>query len=368
MSSALDNGPARSRNPGSSAAQRPRVILVGLGAVGSAIGRALLENPRWDLVGAIDGAASVVGRDLGEVLGGDPLGLTVTANADGLGDADATLAIETTSDLLEVMASTARPFLEAGINVVSTCDELRAPRETHPVLAAELDDVARRNGVSVIGTGCNPGFTFDTLPLVLSSSLLAVESVKIRRTADVRDYDVLGPDMGLGLSLEAFDQQQADGRVIGFSGFEHSASALAGGIGWELDRIETEEVRPAFVAPAARHGRYMSIDPGHIVAVRQSCRAWAAGSLVIDYELHLGFFEDDDPVEVGDSFVITGDARTLVAHVPTGFESLPTVVALALNLAPAVVAAAPGLLTMTDIAVGDLRAASFHTEKGPLNA
>ena len=35
-------------------------------------------------------------------------------------------------------------------------------------VATRLDAAARRNGVSICGTGINPGFSFDTLPLVLA--------------------------------------------------------------------------------------------------------------------------------------------------------------------------------------------------------
>ena len=68
-------------------------------------------------------------------------------------------------------------ILAAGLDVVSTAEELSFPWLAHPAEAAEIDAAARRAGKTVLGTGVNPGFVMDALPLFLTGICQRVNRV-----------------------------------------------------------------------------------------------------------------------------------------------------------------------------------------------
>jgi 2,4-diaminopentanoate dehydrogenase len=141
---------------------------------------------------------------------------------------------------------------------------------------------------------------------------------------------------------------------MGHIGFEQSIGALAAGLGWGLDEIEVDPVRPAFNAPAERRGAHSTVAKGTVAAVVHSARGRCAGEVVVDLAIHFGFFAEDDPVESGDACRIEGDDQVVEVVSTRGFDSFRSTVAIASNVVNAVVEAPPGLRTMADLAVGTL--------------
>jgi hypothetical protein len=330
---------------------RHTIALVGLGATGLAIGDSLHRRADCQLVGAVDVDPSRVGSDLGELLGVEPFGVAVAADLSEISGATADVAVVATTSLLEKLEPTVTALLEAGVNVVSICEELGFPRASHPALADRLDQVAIANGVSILGTGANPGFIMDTLPLVLSSLAQVVHGVQIRRTADMSRYGAIIQKFGLGLTTEEFDIAQDAATVIGHVGFEQTIAAIAAGLGWSLDDIEIDPVRPAFIAPDDRRGAHATVARGTIAAVLHAARGRRTGRTAIDLAVHFGFFRPGDPIEAGDACRIETDDRVIELSVEHGFDSFLSTVAITANVVTAVIDAAPGLRTMTDLPI-----------------
>jgi 4-hydroxy-tetrahydrodipicolinate reductase len=328
-------------------ASTTRIALVGLGTTGVAIGQSLLRRTDCEVVGAADKNPAHVGSDLGTLLGGVTNGVTVVETIFELPDADVAI-VATTSDLKQV-AETLVPLLERSINVVSICEELAYPWQSHPDVSARLDDVARRHGVSVLGTGANPGVLMDTLPLLLTVLTQQVRRVTIRRRTSMSRYGAILSKFGLGLTLEEFEAQQAAGRVIGHVGFEQAIAALGSGLGWQLDSIEVDAVRPALVSETVRAGDHVTIQPGGIAAVTHAARGRLAGDVLIDLEITFGFFADGDDMAPGDDYRIEGADQSLDLSSKTGFESFLSTIAAAVNSAAATVDAPAGLLSMGDL-------------------
>lgn len=327
-----------------------RVVLVGLGATGVAIGRSLRERSDCRLVGAVDIDPGLAGRDLGAILDGSDIGVRVEDAVHGVVPADA--AVIATSSSLESIEPAVTPLLEAGINVVSICEELSYPHSTHPALAARLDRVARRNGVSLLGTGCNPGMVMDTIPLLLSGLTQRVDRVEIQRAADMSRYGAILAKFGLGLTTEEFTAAAEAGRVTGHVGFAQSVGALAAGLGWQLDAIEIDPVQPEFLAPVSRHGRHIEVRAGTVAAVRHAARGRIGARSVIDLAIYFGFFQRGDPVQRGDRCRIIGSDQELELVTAGGYESFLSTVSVVGNTVTAVVDAEPGLRTMAELTVG----------------
>src|SRR5437762_3007986 len=144
-----------------------RMIQFGLGAAGTQIIR-LACSKGIELVGGVDNDVAKLGRDAGEIAEMGPLGVTVT-KPDGLcrpGIADVMLH-STRYDPASTVDDVAA-FLRAGINVISISG-MSFLEGRHRGLASRLDEAARAGGATALGTGLNPGFAQDVLPILMTS-------------------------------------------------------------------------------------------------------------------------------------------------------------------------------------------------------
>ncbi len=160
-----------------------KVIQYGLGPIGCAASRYAIEHPQLEMVGGVDIDPAKIGNDMGEVIGLErTLGFPVTEKlAQTLARTQADAVIHTTNSYFDQFHSQILEILEAGLDVVSTSEELTYPWRDHPKQAEELDGAAQRAGKTVISTGVNPGFLMDSLPLNLTAICQKVEKIEVTR-------------------------------------------------------------------------------------------------------------------------------------------------------------------------------------------
>lgn len=191
-----------------------RVIQWGLGNVGRHSLRAILERPDLELVGLRVYTPAKVGRDAGEFVGAQPLGVRATDDIDQIValDADCVLYNGLGSALVDIskpVDDLAR-LLESGKNVVSSSLDafvyLKAGLATKHVTAAMVDRLqqACESGSSTIySTGMTPGFATDLWPITMSRMSRRVDRVRITEIVNLRDYEsTMMPVMGFGLGPE----------------------------------------------------------------------------------------------------------------------------------------------------------------------
>ena len=194
--------------------ERTRVIQYGLGPIGSATARHVVERAGLELVGGVDIDPAKVGKDVGEVIGlRQPLGFTVAAKL-AQTDANADVVLHASGSYFDLFKDQVIEILEAGLDVVSTAEELSFPWLAHPQEAAEIDAVARRVGKTILGTGVNPGFIMDSLPLCLTAICQQVERIDVTRVINASTRR--GPfqaKIGSGMSVDDFNARMATGRM-----------------------------------------------------------------------------------------------------------------------------------------------------------
>lgn len=324
----------------------PRVLLVGLGAVGRAVGTRLATGARSDVVGAVDVAVGVAGTELAAIIPGAAPGARVRAAVADAPDAD--IAFVATTSFAAQVEPTIADLLDRGMNVVTICEELGFGFYDHAEIARRLDDRARAAGLSVLATGCNPGILLDTLPMLLSSLTSDVTKVTLRRTAEMSGYGGILSKFGFGLTAEQFTAEKDAGHVIGHVGFRESVAALADGLGWALDEIVVDDPATVLYAQRQRTAMHVTLKPGTIAALRHAARGIVGGQTVIDVAIDFGIFEAGDPFPAGDTWKIEGDPQTLEFS-SNRIDSYASTVAVASNVIPRIVGAPPGLLTMADI-------------------
>ncbi len=321
-----------------------KVVQFGCGPIGCSIARLVSKKPYLEIVGAID--LVNVGRDLGEVAGiGRRLGVSISDDADAvLRQAKPDVALHTTSSSLEVVYPQLEKVMKAGVNIVSTTEELSYPFKVHPDLAAKIDQAAKDNGVTVLGTGVNPGFLMDTWPLCMTAVCQEVKQVRVVRIQDASPRR--GPfqkKIGAGCTLEEFKKLVAAG-TLRHVGLSESIAMIADGLDWKLDDI-TESIAP-IIARAPVKTDFVSVKSGQAAGVRQVGKGISAGKEVItlEFEAYVGAPESYDAV------YITGTPNMEVV-IKGGTHGDIATAAMAVNAIRRVVAAPPGLVTMKDLPI-----------------
>ncbi len=320
-----------------------RVIQYGLGPIGSAIARHVTERDGLVLVGAVDVDPAKSGRDVGEVIGlGRELGFPVTATlAETLARTDADAALHATSSYFDRFKPQILELLDAGLDVVSTAEELSFPWLAHPDEAREIDAAAKRAGKTVLGTGVNPGFLMDSLPLFLTAICQRVEHIEVRRAqnASLRR----GPfqaKIGAGLTVDEFQARMAAGRM-GHVGLPESMGMIFHTLGRTLARYESA-VEPV-VAERRVVTEFFDVPPGRVIGLKQTARGFAPeGEFVV-----LTFLAALDAEENCDTIRIRGVPDLEVTLRGTNGDA--ATVAIAVNAIKRVREAEPGLATMPDL-------------------
>lgn len=320
-----------------------RIIQVGLGPIGRRMIHRIATHPRLQLVGAVDIDASLHGRDAGELANLDqPLGVNVVGDLDAVGD-DADVASVMTTSALDKCEPTLIACCEAALHVVSTCEELSYPWQTAAALARRIDDAAQATGVAVLGTGVNPGFLMDLLPLVLTGVCENVEAIRVERYQDAGQRRLpFQLKVGATLSPEQF-QQKVDAGQIRHVGLTESMHMLAARLGWTLDRTR-DQVNP-LINHERIEGHALTIEPGQVKGVHQVGEGWIGDRRVIELIFH---------AEVGqarpqDRVIIRGNPG-FESIIPGGIHGDTATTAMAINCIPLLQAARPGLRTMADLA------------------
>ncbi len=325
------------------AAKKIRVVQYGCGPIGCRVASYALERPNIELVGAI-GRTTNVGRDLGDVAGlGRKLGIIISNNAEEVfAKTKPDVVLHTTSSSLVKIQSEINQIVNAGINVVSTTEELSYSWKTQPKISREIDELAKKKKVTVLATGVNPGFVMDTWPLNLTAVCKDVKKVRVVRYQDATTRR--GPfqkKIGAGLTLEEF-QKKVDERTLRHVGLTESIGMIAAGLGWELDDIK-ETLEP-IVAQKEAKSQFVTVKPGQAMGVRQVGVGLKNGEEIIrlDFEAAVGRGETYDAV------YITGTPNLeMVAN--GGIHGDIATAAIAVNAIRRVFDAPPGLLTMKDI-------------------
>lgn len=322
--------------------QAYRVIIAGLGPVGQAIARLVLQRPNLQIVAAVDPHPDKAARDLGQLLGLEqPLGVVVSP---ALASVAADVVVQATGSHLKEVAPQLEEYLRAGYNVVSTCEELAFPAAWDAALARRLDGLAKEHGVTVHGTGVNPGFVMDALVLCASGGCQAVRSVKVTRVVDAAQRRLpLQQKIGAGLSPEEFIARARAGR-LGHVGLEASCRLIAAGLGWPVEDYQ-ESIEPV-IARAELRSQFMSVKPGQVAGQHQVATLSSGGRPVVVMDLTMAL-QADNP---RDEIEMDSDPPVNIV-VQGGYHGDRATAAVIVNSIPVVVKAPPGLLTVADFDV-----------------
>jgi 4-hydroxy-tetrahydrodipicolinate reductase len=321
-----------------------RVLHVGLGPIGAAVASQVASRRGMRIVAAVDIDPAKAGLDVGDVIQlGRRLRVRVGDDVDeAIRRARPDVAVLCTSSTLEAVVPQFEAILKFGVPIVTTTEEAAYPALYNRRLAARLDRAARAAKVAVLGTGVNPGFTMDALPIALTAVCERVDRIEVRRVQDARIRRLpFQQKIGAGLTLRQFQQRVRD-RSVRHVGFSESIQMIADAMNWRLDRI-TERIAPK-VAARAVVSDVLAVAAGQVSGIIQTATGHVGreAKVTLTLEAYLG------APKAYDSVLIEGSPR-IYSKIDGGVHGDIATASMTVNSIPAVIAALPGFRTMRDM-------------------
>ncbi len=325
-----------------------RVLQWGLGAMGSGMARLALKKSGLKIVAAVDGYEGYNGKDLGEVIGVENTDVIVTNKPETVLDKEKVdVVVIATTSWTEKQMPDLRKILKAGINCISIAEEMSTPEAQSPELAKELDELAKANGVSILGTGVNPGYVLDLMVVMLTGGCHEVERIEASRVNDLSPY---GPTVmetqGVGTSPEAFRAGVEASTIVGHVGFPESIRMISDAVGLGVDRIE--EIREPIVSSVRRETPHVVIEPGMVAGCAHIGIGYRGDKEVIRLIHPQQVHPQLEGQDTGDYINIYGTPEVHMAITPEYAGGIATQ-GIAVNMIPHVFAATPGLKRMIDM-------------------
>lgn len=337
-----------------------KVIIWGLGAMGGGMAEMLLKKKGVEIVGVV-GRGNKIGKSMYDFLSverGERPDVIIGSAEDVIKEKAADVVLLCTDSFTRNAFDKIKFCLEKKINVISSAEEMAYPKAQSPELAEQLDKIAKENGVTVLGTGINPGLMMDLLVVIFTGACEEVEHVLARR---VNSLSPFGPavmeEQGIGITVDEFKKGVEEGTLAGHVGFAESIAMIADAIGWKLS--DFKQTMEPIVTEIDRKSPHGFAKAGNVAGVAMKGYGYVEGELKIEMDHPQQIEPQLAGVETGDYIVIKGTPNVNMANKPEIPGGIGTI-AMCVNMIPHVINARPGLKTMIDLPVpraimGDMR-------------
>ena len=191
--------------------QKIKAVQYGVGKMSLYTMRYMIEKG-IEIVGAVDLNPAVIGKDIGEILGKEKLGIVVVSAEKAeemIKETKPDICIITTRSLIAELEEPYMLCAKLGINAISTCEEAFYPQNSNPILTKKIDELAKANNCTITGTGYQDIY-WGQLITSIAGSTQKITKIKGSSSYNVEDYGIaLAEAHGAGLTLEDFDKQVA---------------------------------------------------------------------------------------------------------------------------------------------------------------
>lgn len=191
--------------------QKIKAIQYGVGKMSIYTMRYMLEKG-IEIVGAVDVNPSLIGKDIGEILGRDKLGVVVTSSENAKEMMQVTkpdICVITTRSLISELEEPYMLCAELGINAISTCEEAFYPQNSNPTVTNKIDELAKKNNCTITGTGYQDIY-WGQLITSIAGSTQKITKIKGSSSYNVEEYGIaLAEAHGAGLTLSEFEEKIA---------------------------------------------------------------------------------------------------------------------------------------------------------------
>lgn len=315
-----------------------RAIVYGIGRVNQIAARLLMENG-IEIVGAINRPGPKIGRDLGEISGLSPLGISISDRPADVLSIPADVVLVAVCDDMQRGFPIYKNCLEHGLNVVTVGAFMSYPWRRTPDLANELDALAKENGVSLVATG-NQDFFMVNLGLLMSGVCHSIRHISHRSLSNINLY---GPEvanlMCVGGHPKEFDYTEAGQNSNPYLPF------------WEnvIDELEltVSDIKLTTKPILAEHDYFSKglncvIETGKIIGQSQELEISTKEGLQLIGSNALRLCAEDE--EEYKTWQIDGEPGLKIRA--TTLDSVFTTASQAVNRIPDAISAKPGYITL----------------------
>lgn len=328
-----------------------KVIILGLGAMGSGMADLLLSKKGVDIIGVADREGKI-GKSMYEFLKtprGSRPDIVIGDPEDVIKEKCADVVLHCTDSFTAKSFDRIKFILEKKINVVSCAEEMAYAYAQQPELAKQIDQIAKANGVSILGTGINPGFVMDFLVVAMTGVCHDIEHITSRR---VNSLSPFGPavmhEQGIGITEQEFKDGVKNGDLAGHVGFPESIRMIADSIGWKVDKIE-QSMTP-ILTDVDRKSPHGFAKAGNVAGCAMKAQGYVDGKIKIEMDHPQQIEPEQVGIQTGDYLIIKGTPNINLVNSPEIPGGIGTI-AMCVNMIPHVINARPGLKTMLDLPI-----------------
>jgi hypothetical protein len=324
-----------------------KVAEWGTGMMGQGLLGYILDRPKdIDLVGVIVTNPAKEGVAVGELLGRE-CAVPMTTDFEAVLAKRPDVMVIATQSFLHEITDQVEPSVDAGCDVLCIAEKLAYPWASDPEWADRFDALAKEHGVSILGTGINPGFVLDALIVMFTSVCLRVDRIEAQR---VNDLSPFGPTVmkgqGVGTTFDGFHAGVEDGSIVGHIGFPESIHLIAKALGWKIDEIV--ETREPIVTAVERSTPHVRVAAGDVCGCRHIGKGYSGGELKIELIHPQQIHPEMEGQATGDYIRVFGDPDIDMAQTPEIPGGKGTYASSG-NYIPLIGAAPAGIVTVVDM-------------------
>ncbi len=324
------------------------MMQIGFGSLGRHISSTILKRENLELVSVVDANPDLVGKSIKVLLQSEVASeISLTDDLKGaLKNVPADVALVATSSSIKTVFPTIEACLESGLDVVSICEELSFPYQKSPSIAKNLDQIAKKYGKTVVGTGINPGYLMDLLPIVLTGPCQTVNTIHVTRHMNSSHRrPSFQKKIGTGMTKEEFRKNIDEGRITGHVGLVESIQMIDAALNLGLDEIE--ELPPeAIIAKKRVTNSFTTIGKGDVLGLKSVGVGRKNGMQIVTLDFQA--YAEASPQY--DEVIIDGIPK-MHQRIEGGVQGDQGTIGMLLNLIPIVINEEPGLKTMKDLPV-----------------
>ncbi len=337
-----------------------KVVIWGFGAMGQGMADMLLSKKGVEIVGVCDINKNIVDKKLSLVMNQE-----INHDVFILDDMDRILestkpdvVLLCTDSFVEGAYPKIKKIVEHKINVITTAEEMTYPFESHPELSKKMNDLAKANGVTILGSGINPGFVMDLLVLQLTGAMSSVSHIDVKR---VNSLSPFGPavmdEQGVGDTLKRYHERIEKNELAGHVGFNQSVHMIFKGLGLKATKFE-QQMEP-ILTNVDRKSKYASAPKGTLAGINMTSQGYLGDDLFLKMDHPQQIEPQLEGIHTGDYIDIYGSPEIHMSIKPEIDGGIGTI-AICVNMIPHVINAKPGLKTMIDLPIprailGDMR-------------
>jgi 4-hydroxy-tetrahydrodipicolinate reductase len=328
-----------------------KILQFGFGSIGKGIAEAIIKRDNLELVGVIDINPELNGKQVELLLSIDSETMTMihtdlAAFSNLLESREIDAAIIATSSSFEKIVPTINSCLEFGLDVISLCEELSFPYVRFPALSESIHNTAIKYEKTVLGTGINPGFLMDLLPIVLTSPCQTVSRIEVTRCMNsARRRKSFQKKIGTGLSEVEFRDLIEKGIITGHVGLIESIYMLSDALNLGLSRVDELPPEPV-LAKENIETPYTNVSKGYVLGLKSEAIGLKGDDILITLKFHAyaGASPEFDEIKIE-------GYPEIVQRIEGGVMGDYGTVGMVINMIPLVIDAKPGLVTMKDVPI-----------------